>query len=195
MEFHHRLKGSITENLVKALLEDAGYRVVPLGIEAVVREVVALDAPEYAELKLPMPLRTLPDFLVTDKKLTTASLLEVKYRKAWNQNSIDELEPILLEQAKHWQNFLVMVFLGKKFGDLDTPANRCCVFPIRFEDDQLKYVSRYNNTLYPWKHANWQYGHKVSQIFRALDSTAADKTIRKCCEVIKHYPEILDIEK
>ena len=52
MHFDRRIKGAITESLVKTLLEDSDYRVIPLGIEEVVREVISLDEDEYRSLEL-----------------------------------------------------------------------------------------------------------------------------------------------
>ena len=37
MEFEQRIKGKLTETLVSELLEHAGYKVVPLGIEQIIR--------------------------------------------------------------------------------------------------------------------------------------------------------------
>ena len=37
MKFENRLKGNVTQTLISSLLEDAGYRIVPLGVEEVAR--------------------------------------------------------------------------------------------------------------------------------------------------------------
>lgn len=69
MEYSNRLKGSVTQALLKSLLADAGYRVVPLGIEEAIREVTSLDKERYSALELPSVLRKMPDFFIADREL------------------------------------------------------------------------------------------------------------------------------
>jgi len=47
MDFENRLKRELSQGAFKCLLEDCGYRVVPLGIEAVIREIASLDKEAY----------------------------------------------------------------------------------------------------------------------------------------------------
>ena len=49
MQYINRLKGAVTQTLLKSLLEDAGYRIVPLGIEEVIREVKVLTPKKSTE--------------------------------------------------------------------------------------------------------------------------------------------------
>lgn len=81
MDYKNRLKGAITQVLLKSLLEDAGYRIVPLGIEEVLRELSSLEQEHYKQLNLPPALRKLPDFFVADMEFKKTYLVEVKYRK------------------------------------------------------------------------------------------------------------------
>jgi hypothetical protein len=80
MLFSNRLKGGITQALVRALLQDGGYRIVPLGIEEVVREVTVLPPPIYLALGLPALMRSMPDFLVAQADMQRCWLIEVKYK-------------------------------------------------------------------------------------------------------------------
>ena len=64
MDFQNRIKKEMTEGIIRAILVDAGYRVIGLGIENVVRETECLTALEYAGLDFPKTMRSLPDLLV-----------------------------------------------------------------------------------------------------------------------------------
>ena len=81
MQFANRIKGSVTQTLLRALLEDGGYRIVPFGIEEVWRDLALLNEAEYEGLKLPRTLRQLPDFFVANQSFDLTWLVEVKYRK------------------------------------------------------------------------------------------------------------------
>lgn len=91
MDFLSRIKKEMTEGIVRALLADAGYRVIGLGVETVVREVECLTALEYAGLDLPKAVRAMPDLLVMDRMQTTKRLVEVKYRSAWSASIFDDV--------------------------------------------------------------------------------------------------------
>ena len=87
MEYRNRLKGALTQALLKSLLADAGYRIVPLGVEEIIREVTVLDREKYLKLGLPTILREIPDFFVADASMDSYWLVEVKYRRAWNEQT------------------------------------------------------------------------------------------------------------
>lgn len=53
MDFANRIKKEMSEGVVRAILTHAGYRVVGLGVEKVVREVECLSAQEYIHLAFP----------------------------------------------------------------------------------------------------------------------------------------------
>lgn len=106
------LKGSIAQTVAQSLFEKAGYRVAHLGIEELLREVKLLDEKQYRALALPENLRALPDFLVTDKTLSQAFLVEVKFRK--NVDSLDGPFWRRIErQQRIWPGMYVVVLLGK----------------------------------------------------------------------------------
>jgi hypothetical protein len=112
MNYKNRLKGAVTQVLMKSLLVDAGYHVVPLGIEEVIREVNFLDGKNYLELHLPTPLRKMPDFFVVDKNYRKHYLVEVKYRRAWNANTFKTLYKELLEQVRCWGTIFLLAVSG-----------------------------------------------------------------------------------
>ncbi len=202
MEFDKRIKGAITQTIVKALLEDVGYKVVPLGIEEVVREVITLSKVEYKLLGLPDELRSLPDFLVTNKDMSKSFLLEVKYRKTWSDETLCELADTILGQAIAWKDYWLLIFLAEpvQWGDekfRESPSNYCRIIRVYYRDKQLAYCRPSNNDkgdpiIEPWGGMKWEYNWKVNDIFEGLNQNATESTVRKACSFIKEYPQILD---
>jgi hypothetical protein len=144
MEFRNRLKGKLIQALMESLLTDVGYKVIPLGIEEVVREVKGLDKVTYLNLKLSPNLRCLPDFLIADKTMQEQRLVEVKYRKKWNLKTKQSLHRSLLEQTKVWQPLYLVVFLGNPSTPEDpNPSGRIGIGKLVFRDDTLLMACRY----------------------------------------------------
>ncbi|MBI2047447.1 hypothetical protein HYT26_04790 [Candidatus Pacearchaeota archaeon] len=69
-----------SENLVKEMMEDLGFLVVPFGYEHILPQFAKRDnllRGQAGEL-----IRSIPDFLIVDKETNRAYLIEVKYRKS-----------------------------------------------------------------------------------------------------------------
>jgi len=81
----------MTEGIIRAILVDAGYRVIGLGIENVIRETECLTALEYAGLDFPKAMRSLPDLLVMNREQNEKFLVEVKFRSCWNCEIFEEI--------------------------------------------------------------------------------------------------------
>lgn len=92
MNFENRLKGKITETIVKEILVDEGYRVIDSGIEHILREVACLTQSEYSNLSLSLNLRKLPDLIVMNKSQSKSYLIEIKYRQFWDGSLIYDLK-------------------------------------------------------------------------------------------------------
>lgn len=107
MDFRNRIKKEMTEGIVRAILDDAGYRVIGSGIENVIRELSCLSALEYAGLDYPRAMRALPDLTVMDREQTCRHLVEIKYRNGWCSRLLEDLE----EQVRIYQD-LVLIYLN-----------------------------------------------------------------------------------
>lgn len=81
----------MSEGIVKAILEDAHYRVIDSGIEKVLRELSCLPNQEYARLAYPEAMSRLPDFTVMDRTQSSKYLVEVKYRNTWSVDLLHEV--------------------------------------------------------------------------------------------------------
>ena len=108
MDFHNRLKKEMSEGIVRAILDDAGYRVIDCGIEKVLREVACLSADQYKHLGFPHAFRLLPDMTVMNREQTETFFIEVKYRSVWSKSLFDEVE----EQARIFKQLVVVSING-----------------------------------------------------------------------------------
>jgi hypothetical protein len=143
MTFANRIKKEMTEGIVRALLEDAQYRVIDSGIEKVLRELSCLSAMEYKALGYPDAMSRLPDFTVMNREQTTKQLVEVKYRTTWSEDLFEEVK----DQVKIFGE-LVLVSINVKAEDpkkLNGPSRymRCC--RLKFDGDT--YLVQYRNNL------------------------------------------------
>jgi hypothetical protein len=127
MDFKNRLKKEITEGAIRALLVDAGYRVIDIGIERVVRELECMSERDYLSLGLPKSLRTAPDLLVMNKDQTEKFIVEIKYRKNWDIQLFENIR----DQLQHVRELLLILILSeppKSSYSNHSPSSyiRCC---------------------------------------------------------------------
>jgi len=108
MDFENRLKRELSQGAFKCLLEDCGYRVVPLGIEAVIREIACLDKEAYKHLAFSNAVRFLPDFCILDQNQRHKFIVEVKYRWDWDGNILEEVS----NQVRMFEDIILVVFIG-----------------------------------------------------------------------------------
>jgi hypothetical protein len=101
--------------LIKTLFERAGYRVTRLGVEELFVEIIHLDEEQYKSLNLPLALRYLPDLLIADHDLNRAFLLEVKFRKDFNEFSIKHLYHELKKQRQYWPDSYAVILIANPF--------------------------------------------------------------------------------
>jgi hypothetical protein len=126
IKFSDRIKKEMTEGIVRAILEDAQYRVIDSGIEKVLRELSCLSAIEYKKLGYPDAMSHLPDFTVMNRDQTTKQLVEVKYRSNWGKNLFEEVK----DQVRLFGE-IVLISVNSKAEDprgYNTPSRylRCC---------------------------------------------------------------------
>lgn len=171
MLFANRLKGGITQTLIRTLLQDGGYRIVPLGIEEVIREVSVLPQESYLKLSLPRVLRSMPDFFVAQEDMQRTWLLEVKYRKKWNDRVRDELGVQIGEQVRAWGPLHLIVFLGtagKQNADL--PSSWFGVLKLQCTKGSLEALGTDGNPYAKWGEITWKHFHRVQDFFDALSA-------------------------
>jgi hypothetical protein len=77
MDIDNVLAGHLVASVFEVLLVDAGYEVVPTGVERSIRELRAVTREAYRDLVHPR-LRSVPDFFVLDVEARQSWLTEVK---------------------------------------------------------------------------------------------------------------------
>jgi hypothetical protein len=175
MDFKNRLKGSLTQTLFRSLLVDAGYYVVPLGVEEVIREVNSLSQPQYQNLELPSVLRRMPDFFVADKNYEKYFLIEVKFRRSWNSFTREQLRENLYAQAQTWGKILLFVLLGETArpnSPTESNAQFIGAIWVYSSAGKLHYEGINHHTDDPktdsWDNLDWNHFYNIQQLFPEL---------------------------
>lgn len=201
MDFTNRLKGNITQGLLETLLEDVKYRIVPLGIEEVVREVKSIDPESYLRMGLSKTLRRLPDFFVALPDLSQSWLVEVKYRKQWNERTRDALGADIREQIEQWQPVHLVIFLGESARTYDTPSSRLGVCKLVCRDDQLGVLrkvregglidrGRWVEQFDPWNTVTWDSMSRFQDVFPGVSGRYEESTLTKAVSVMTSLSEL-----
>jgi hypothetical protein len=127
IEFADTVKAQITQALLSTLLERGGYRVTRLGIEELFGEIKFKQLEEYQALKLPMQLRYLPDLLVASHELTEAFLVEVKFRRRFDERTAQAVFKKLERQRHFWPESYAVIMISE-------PSDK----PARFHQDYIR---------------------------------------------------------
>ena len=93
MDMDDALAGHLVASVFEVLLVDAGYEVVPTGVERIIRELRALKHDAYVDL-VHHRLRTAPDYFVLDVEARQSWLTEVKFRHYIHPALCDDLRAI-----------------------------------------------------------------------------------------------------
>lgn len=206
MEFENRLKGNIAQSLFETLLGDVYYRIVPLGIEEIIREVRSLDSQTYNDLGLSPTLRKLPDFFVAGPDFQSTHLVEVKYRQKWSNAVRDRIGNDIKDQVQQWQPLTLVIFLGNKARPKNTPASflGVCKLVIKNGDLQLVYRNPSNfsqlallDKYIPWSQVTWDHMNRFQDVFSEVGERWEESTLTKAIDMVKNLElpeETSDVE-
>jgi hypothetical protein len=191
MSFNSRIKGKITQSLVATLLEDAGYHIATLGIEEIVREVKNLSTEQYVALNLPKALRNLPDFFISCPDFKDSWLVEVKFRKRWNEETKKYLLDNIESQVKIWQPLLLVVFLGERARETETPASYLGALRLIERDNEIgaQYFVEVDGMteehFVPWDEITWSTFFRLQDVFTHVGKSWEQATLVKALAVLK----------
>ena len=197
MPFSNRLKGTVTQALLRAVLQDCGYRIVPLGIEEVLREITVLQKEEYNALNLPPMFRHLPDFFVAQQDMKRTWFVEVKYRKAWNKSVADSLGKQLFSQVQTWSPLHLMVFLGTagKQKDKENLASSWMgIVRLVIENGELTMTQLDGKPYAKWVDVTWGRFHRIQDFFPSLSDTSKynQQTLQQIRQIL---PQLAVLDK
>lgn len=113
--FGDAVKAQITQTVLSTLLERGGYRVIRLGIEELFGEVKSRELEQYRALHLPLPLRYLPDLLVASLEASQTFLVEVKFRRRFDERSAHALCAQLERQRRYWPESYAVLMISEPF--------------------------------------------------------------------------------
>ena len=176
MNFNNSLKGYLTQGLIKAVLEDAGYEVIRYGVEEKFPAVKNLDHEEYLNFGLLPAQRLAPDFIVADREVKVGLRVEVKYRKDW-ETAKQTLENKLKEQVKIYAPLYLILCLGDPaHPNSSEPAGRMGV--VRLEiNSSGKLVALDKDKA--WQDLRWYDIYGLQCIFTKLRDRKNQQTLRK----------------
>lgn len=166
MDIEHALPGHLVAAVFEILLIDAGYQVVPIGIERSVRELRIVDRDIYRSLVHPK-LRSVPDFFVLDVERREGWLTEIKFRRYVHPRLLDDL---LLVQ-RDWAPFVLILAVAEP-----PPEWKGIVRHIKaFQID-------------PETRLDWQFLNdptlRIQDVFSRLAEKWEEETIRKAQDAI-----------
>lgn len=98
MDLDNTLPGHLVASAFEVLLVDAGYQVIPTGIERTLRELRTVPVDAYIDL-VPPRLRSAPDFFVLDVEARQSWLTEIKFRRYLHRALCGDLRAIQREWA------------------------------------------------------------------------------------------------
>lgn len=170
IDFRDTVKAQITQTVLTALLERCGYRVTRFGIEELFGEVKYKELAQYRELALPEQLRCLPDLLVVSPTEERALLVEVKYRRSFDEQSARNLSAKLERQRRHWPEAYAVLMIAEPFRiDGKFHQDYIRVLPLqetaRLIDESLSPRQR------------WQRMPRLQDAFKAFSESAGNRAL------------------
>jgi hypothetical protein len=170
IDFRDAVKAQITQAVLAALLERCGYRITRLGIEELFREVKFKELAQYREMALPEQLRCLPDLLVASPAENRALLVEVKYRRCFDDHSARRLFAALDRQRKHWPEAYAVLMISQPFASGD-----------RFHQDYVRVLpphatARLIDQSLPPK-GRWRRMPRLHDVFKALSDSGGNRAL------------------
>ena len=95
------LKGHLVAAVFEVLLIDAGYQVIPTGVEKTIRELRPVDYDTYIDLIHPR-LRSVPDMFVLDVEAHETWLTEIKFRRSLGRSELLDKLANQLDWTPFW---------------------------------------------------------------------------------------------
>jgi hypothetical protein len=170
IEFRDTVKARITQSVLAALLERCGYRVTRLGIEELFGEVKFKELAQYRELKLPEQLRYLPDLLVVSREESQAFLVEVKFRRRFDERSARSLFEKIKRQRRYWPESYAVLMIAEPF----VPRGR-------FHQDYIRVLPPHETrrlldaSLAPRQ--RWERMPRLQGVFKALAASGGNQAL------------------
>jgi len=173
MKIENALKGHTICSIFETLLVDAGYHVVPFGIERVIREVRPLHAEDYLSVMKPWQnLRSMPDLFVLDLEKKKGWLTEVKYKKKLSRAIVKEFD----KYKQTWGPFNIILALSTPPSSWTGEVKHIRVFEVN-KNTELNSEFFEDN------------GKRIQDVFKRLGERWEELTILKAQEMISNIAQ------
>lgn len=166
MDIDNALPGHLVASVFEVLLIDAGYQVIPTGIERTLRELRSVPVDAYIDL-VPPRLRSAPDFFVLDIEARQSSLTEIKFRHYLHKALCDDLRVI----QRDWAPFTLILAVADPPKEWTGIVRHIKVFTIQPEtrlDDEFLHIR----------------GARLQDVFLRLGKRWEEGTIQKAQDAI-----------
>jgi hypothetical protein len=129
----------------------------------------------------------MPDFFVAEPDLSNAWLVEVKYRKEWNDESRHRLGNQIREQVKIWQPLFLTVFLGNSVrpGN-NNPVHSIGVIKLTYERGRIVCIMPdEEETRKYWSDVTWNDFSRFQDVFGEVTSQWKNQTIMQALGILR----------
>jgi hypothetical protein len=160
------LSGHLAATVIEVLLVDAGYQVIPLGVERIIRELRTADADRFRGVAPPR-LRSLPDFFVIDPDSNQGLLVEVKFRRYLHSKLVEDIGAV----QEHWAPLTLVLAVAEAPEEWMGAVRHLRVFKI---EPRAQLTRAYFTS----------HGERMQEAFPRLAPKWPDATIRQAQDVI-----------
>lgn len=110
----------------------------------------------------------MPDFFIAQEDMQKTWLVEVKYRKKWNDAVSAELGEEIAQQVKDWGPLHLIVFLGSPGKEKsELPSSWFGVLKLQWHDGVLVALGT-DDKPYAWSQITWKDCDRVQDLFTTL---------------------------
>lgn len=137
-----RIKGAIALEIVSAILLDAGFRILRLGVEELIPSIKTASQNAYRKLDLSRTLTSTPDLLVIAPGEEGSVVTEVKFRARWTAETRTRLfeTAALVEQVRRWGPMYLVIAVAQSPKSRSTISDHLRVMAVRYDAETRQIV-------------------------------------------------------
>jgi hypothetical protein len=166
MNIDNALPGHLVASVFEVLFVDAGYQIIPTGIERTLRELRTVSLDTYIDL-VPQRLRSEPDFFILDLNVHQSWMTEIKFRHYLHPALCDDLRVM----HREWAPFHLILALAEPPIEWTGIVRHIKVFTIKPE-------TRLDEEFFRTR------GTRLQDVFPRLGKRWGDGTIQKAQDAI-----------
>ena len=120
------------------------------------------------------------------------ALVEVKYRKRWDDATKAKLEGPLSEQARLWQPVYLVLFVGEAARANNTPASHLGIVKLVCDNQQfgIEMSPAKGSSFVPWADVTWGHFRRFQSIFTDISDKWQDSTLINSIHMMKTLTDL-----